>query len=100
MTKITGNLGEELGLGVNHGVLDMEVIPEGPADRAGLRGGTREVILGDVRFLLGGDVITVIYGQPVSGMDQPVGILIGMEAGQRITLGVYRDRAPLDIQVG
>lgn len=84
---------------MNHGVLVMEVFPESPADQAGLRGGSREVILRNVRFLLGGDVITVINGRTVSGMDQLVGILIGMEAGQHITLGIYRDLAPLDIEV-
>jgi S1-C subfamily serine protease len=43
------------------------VNPGGPAERAGLRGGDRQAILGLRRILLGGDVVTAIDGRPISG---------------------------------
>ena len=43
--SVIGELGEELEPGVDSGVLIVQAIPGSPADQAGLRGGSREVVL-------------------------------------------------------
>jgi len=43
-------------------------VPDGPAQRGGLRGGDRLVQLGNVRLPLDGDIITAINGQPVADL--------------------------------
>ena len=53
---------------VEEGLLVIEVVPDGPAQRGGLRGGDRLVQLGNVRLPLDGDIITAINGQPVADL--------------------------------
>lgn len=50
---------------VDSGVLVVQVAPDGPADRAGIRGGSRVVRIGRYQIPLGGDVITAIGGEPI-----------------------------------
>ena len=49
--SINEELSKELGLAVEQGVLIDKVVPKGPADQAGLRGGSRPAIVGGIRFL-------------------------------------------------
>lgn len=51
---------------VETGVLILRVVPEGPADEAGILGGTRLVGIGRYRIPLGGDIITAIDGEPIT----------------------------------
>ena len=82
------------------GVLVQEVLPDGPAGRAGLRGGTREVQVRGVRVLLGGDIITAIDGHPVGSFDELISYLVNhTEVGQTVTLTVLRDGRALSIPV-
>ena len=48
------------------GLLIERVTPGGAAERAGLRGGNRAVVLGLRRLLLGGDVLVSIDGRPIA----------------------------------
>ncbi len=82
------------------GVLIQEVVPNGPAARAGLRGGTREVQVRGASILLGGDIITAIDGHPVSSFDELVSYLVNhTEAGQTVTLTILRDGQEQQVQV-
>lgn len=82
------------------GVLIQEVVPDGPAARAGLRGGTREVQVRGARILLGGDIITAIDSHPVSSFDELVSYLVNhTEAGQTVTLTILRDGQERVVQV-
>ena len=51
---------------VKEGLLVVEAVPGGPAERAGIRGGDQVVQLGNVRIPLGGDVITAINGETIA----------------------------------
>jgi len=51
---------------VEEGLLVVEVVPGGPAERAGMRGGDQLVQLGNVRIPLGGDIITAINGETIA----------------------------------
>ncbi|MBC7235465.1 MAG: trypsin-like peptidase domain-containing protein [Chloroflexi bacterium] len=63
--SVSPELAERLGLPVQRGVLIAGIFPGGPADRAGLRGGQREVILGNIRLWIGGDVLVALDGVPI-----------------------------------
>lgn len=77
------------------GVLVLEVPPGSPADRAGLRGTSRDragnVILGDV--------IVSLDGSPVRRVEELLGALDSHRVGDTVTLGVKRGNASLDLKV-
>jgi len=50
---------------VEEGLLVLDVVKGGPADRAGIRGGSRVVRFGNVRVPLDGDIIVAVDDQPI-----------------------------------
>ncbi|MBI1743354.1 trypsin-like peptidase domain-containing protein [Candidatus Acetothermia bacterium] len=92
-----------INLGTEHGVLITQVLSSGPAGRAGVRGGSREAIVGNRRYLIGGDIITAINGTPVKSMEELIGYLDSHVAvGQMVELTLMREGQPLSakVQVG
>lgn len=88
-----------LDLGVNNGLLIVQVIPGSPAYQAGLRGGNRSVIIGRYRLPVGGDIITAIDNDPISNdmdLDQALG---KKKVGDTVKVKVYRDSNLLEIPV-
>ncbi|MFP4087530.1 MAG: S1C family serine protease [Desulfobacteraceae bacterium] len=96
---ITPDLAEGIGLPVDQGILVVEVIRGSPAHEAGLKGGDQNVVIGRLRFRLGGDIITSMDGSPVSDMKQLVRRLDRLKVGQTIPLGIVRDGVKKDIKV-
>ena len=90
----------ELGLDAEYGVLISEVIPGGPAAKAGLRGGDEEVTLEGVDFVVGGDIIIAIDDQPVKVFDDLLAYLGRYtEPGMEITLTILRDGETLQAPI-
>ena len=84
-------LAESLGFNVKKGVLVVQALPGGPAYRAGLKGGDREVLIRGFRIALGGDIITDIDGTTVEDMKQLVHLVEQMEVGSTADLGIIRN---------
>lgn len=97
--RITRNLARELGLGVENGVLIVEVIPGSPADQAGLKGGDREIIVGNVRLLIGGDIITAVNKHKIEDMKEIIRLLSRFSVDQTIILEIFRNQTPWEVQV-
>ena len=95
---ITADIAKGLGLSVHEGVLVVQVIRGGPADQADLRGGNREVAIDGVRFRLGGDIITAINEHRITGMEQLVKQISGMQVGDTLSLHIMRDGHHQEIQ--
>ena len=75
-----------------HGALVIEVTPDSPAAKAGLRGSDRQIKIEDQDVLAGGDVITAIDGQPVNNFDDLVSYLAdSTNVGQTVKLTILRD---------
>ena len=90
---------EALGLNTYTGAYVTQVTPGGPADQAGIRGGTQPTNL-DSRLQAGGDVITAIDGQPISTFDQLLGYLTTNKSpGDIVVLTVLRDGQTMDVTV-
>lgn len=79
-----------LKLPVNEGVMVVEVVPGGPADRAGIRGGNRKAIVGNFVLLVGGDIITKFNGQPVREAEELTRLIRQFRPGDKVTLDVVR----------
>jgi S1-C subfamily serine protease len=92
-------LAEALELPVSEGLLIERATPGGPAQRAGVRGGTREALAGMRRILIGGDVLVAIDGQPVASQLDMNLLLNRKRPGDAITLTVYRGRQKMDVRV-
>jgi serine protease Do len=89
-TSLTPALATAMGLKPEQrGVLVLDVVPGGPADRAGLHAGDHQVTIEDERVPLGGDVIVALDGQPVQGSDDLITVLARRtEVGQTVSLTV------------
>lgn len=93
-------LAEPLDLPVIHGVLVAEVAPGGPAARAGIRGGDREVTVMGVPVKAGGDIIIAIDGYRLRNFDDLISYLVReTEVGQEVTLTIIRDGKEMDVRV-
>ncbi|MEM4303471.1 MAG: trypsin-like peptidase domain-containing protein [Candidatus Caldarchaeum sp.] len=99
-TTLDMDIAAAMGDKVQKGVLIVDVTANGPAHKAGLRGGDRNVVVNGVPVRVGGDIITAVDGTPVNSMDD---FLLYMEEktspGQTITLTVVRGGETLNIQV-
>ena len=87
---LTPSLAQHLHLPVEHGALVDRVTPGGPADRAGLRGGTtQEPFLGETIWR-GGDVVTAVNGTPVLDANGLVRIVTSLEPGTTARFAIVR----------
>ena len=99
--SITPELAQALDLPENVlGAYVDQVVPGGPADKGGVRGGERVVTADGVELHKGGDIIIAIDGQPVRQFNDLVSYLVTKASpGQEVTLTVLRDGKKLDLKV-
>ena len=80
-----------MNVNVTYGLLIVEVIPESPAEKAGLRGGNRTVIVNDLRIKVGGDIIVMINGARIrNGDDLSTYLERNTKPGDKIQITVIR----------
>jgi 2-alkenal reductase len=91
--NMTPSLARALGYHVQRGALIVGVSGGSPADKAGLRGGTKDVnVLGIRGLATGGDVIVAINGTSVRGADDVVRFVsFGLQPKQVAVFTVVRD---------
>ncbi|MEE9199548.1 MAG: trypsin-like peptidase domain-containing protein [Dehalococcoidia bacterium] len=100
IADLNGSIAENLGLPVEEGILVQQVFPDGAADEAGMRGGDREVVAGNTRLLVGGDIIIAIDGQPVADGDELINYLDDNKAvGDRAEISILRDEEELTVSL-
>jgi 2-alkenal reductase len=93
-------LADTLDLPVPAGVLISSVTPGSPAARAGLKGGSREVVVRDRPICTGGDIIVAINGANVRTMDDLVAYLVvNTRPGDTVTLQVVRGSDAFELPV-
>jgi S1-C subfamily serine protease len=97
--EISPALANALRLPVKEGLLIARIYRDSPADAAGIRSATDEAILGNRRYLVGGDVLTAIDGRPLKTWEQ-LNAYLDEEArvGQKVTLAIVRNGKSLQIQ--
>ncbi len=98
--EITPYLAKRLNLPVEKGLLIARIYDGSPALRAGIHPANKEVVLGNYRYLVGGDIITAIDDTPLTSWeDLDAYLQENTEVGQTVTLDVIRNGNPLTIQV-
>ncbi len=92
-------LAKALGLKVEKGAMVIEVTPGGPADKAGLKGGNRQVQVGNLLLKAGGDIITGIDQLEIKDADDLIRHLRERKPGETINMKVFRDGKFRDMRV-
>ncbi|MGE5282266.1 MAG: S1C family serine protease [Chloroflexota bacterium] len=99
---ITPALAKAVNLPVEKGVLVAEVVKGGPADKAGLKGGSTEATIEGATFQLGGDIIVEIEGQPIGSMEEVIEAVDAKKPGDKMELTVLRhgEKKTIDVTLG
>ncbi len=92
-------LAQEIGLPADYGLLIVQVVQGGAADRAGLRGGSERAYLGNMPIMLGGDLIVAIDGEDIQDQQDLSQIMNNHRAGDTVRVTIYRGKKKMDVNV-
>lgn len=92
-------LSKKLNLKVERGAMVLEVSPGSPADKAGLRGGNRQLQVGNVQLTVGGDVIVQVDQYEVKDADDLIRHIRERKPGDVVTLKILRDEQFREIKI-
>jgi len=87
---LAGDYASALDLPTEGGLLIQSVVSGSAAARAGLRGGSEPVRIGNLELNVGGDFIVGIEGRPVDREDALTQALARKRAGDKLELKVFR----------
>ncbi|MFQ6054293.1 MAG: S1C family serine protease, partial [Candidatus Bathyarchaeia archaeon] len=98
---LTPTIAELMGLEKGtRGALVVEVVDGGPADEAGLRGGTTETVVDGARIKIGGDVIIGVDGRTIRTFyDLVFNLERYYRPGDAVKLTLIRDRDVMELQL-
>jgi S1-C subfamily serine protease len=96
---IDPELADQMGLPADYGLLIVQVVPGGAADRAGLRGGSERAYLGNIPIMLGGDLIVAIDGQRVDDQQALAQMMNSHRAGDTVRITFYRGKKKMEATV-
>ncbi len=89
-TDLTPEIVDVLNLDVETGALVQSVVPDSPADAAGLEAGNNEVTIDGQPLRVGGDLIVAADGEPVENMTDVIAAVDSKQPGDEIELTLLR----------
>jgi len=92
-------LAHKLGLDTTFGGLISEVVPGGPAEKAGLEGGNEKLTFQAIEYRVGGDVILQVDGENIIGADQLAHVIATHKPGDTLTLTILHDNQRKQVQL-
>ena len=78
-------------MGSAPGFMVETVEPGSPAAKINLRGGTLPIKIGMEEYLLGGDVITKVNGEPLTDLSTVARIAQSLKVGDKVKLEYWRE---------
>jgi S1-C subfamily serine protease len=97
---VTYDIANQLGLKTTYGMLITQVTSGGPAEKAGLKAGTKQAIIDGNSLTVGGDVIIAINGRRiVNGDDLSTYLEENTLPNQTIAITIVRNGSTMDIPV-
>jgi S1-C subfamily serine protease len=98
-STVTPELARVFRLPVDSGVLVEGVAEGSAADKAGLKGGTSDVLVAGESHVVGGDVIVAIGGKRVASLDELRDVLADHKPGRTVVVKVYRGTKIVSLEV-
>jgi len=86
-------------LKIERGAMIAEVVKDGPADKAGLKGGNQRVQVGNMIVLVGGDIVVKADQHDVKTNDELIRYIRERKPGDTILLKVFRKDASIEVKV-
>jgi S1-C subfamily serine protease len=96
---IDPEIADQMGLAADYGLLIVQAVPGGSADRAGLRGGTERAYLGNTPIMIGGDLIVAIDGEKIESQQMLAQIMNKHRAGDTVKVTIFRGKKKLEVSV-
>jgi len=96
---IDPEIASELNLAADYGLLIVQAVPGGSADRAGLRGGSERAYLGNIPIMIGGDLIVAIDGEKIESQQVLAQIMNKHRAGDTVKVTIFRGKKQLEVSV-
>ena len=96
---ISSELATEMNLAADYGLLIVQAVPGGAADRAGLHGGTERAYLGNMPIMIGGDLIVSVDGKKVETQQDLAQVMNSHRAGDTVNVTIYRGKKKMDVSV-
>jgi S1-C subfamily serine protease len=99
---LTPEIADVLNVDVDGGALVQEVVPDSPADEAGIEAGDAQVSVAGQQIRAGGDIITAVDGEAVTGMDDVIAAVDSKQPGDDLDLTVLRsgDERTVTVELG
>jgi putative serine protease PepD len=88
-----------LKLKIDRGAMIAEVVKGGPADKAGLKGGSQKIQVGNMIVLTGGDIVVKADVQEIKTNEELIRYIREKKPGNSVTFKVYRKDKYEDIKV-
>jgi S1-C subfamily serine protease len=96
---IDPDLADQLGLAQDYGLLIVQTVSGGAADRAGLRGGNERAYLGNIPIMVGGDLIIGIDDQKIESQQDLAQVMNKHRAGDTVRIDIFRGKKKMQVQV-
>jgi S1-C subfamily serine protease len=103
LQDVSGDVARVLRLPASKGVLVGAVKPDSPAAKAGLKGGTTQVVVAGESYQLGGDMIVAIDGKPVASVGALREAIAARKPGDAVTITVVHadgSKATVEAELG
>ncbi|MDW8023741.1 MAG: trypsin-like peptidase domain-containing protein [Nitrososphaerota archaeon] len=97
---MTYEIAKAMSVDVTYGWLITQVTSGGPADKAGLKGGTRQVLITGKYVTVGGDIIIAINGTRITNIDVLSAYLEeNTSPGQTVEVTIVREKQVMTVAV-
>lgn len=98
--SISAELARTLQLPVENGILVAQLYRNGPAFNAGIQGANEEIVIGNRRILIGGDILTAIDDKPITDWNSLLQYLeLKTSVGDTVRVEIMRADQTLEIPV-
>ena len=100
--EITAPIAELLRLPADHGLLVAQLTRGGPADQAGIQPGNRLVLIGNQEFVIGGDLLVEVDGNPLRSSVDLSRYILKKKPGETVEVTLYRgqQRRTIAVELG